>query len=130
MAVCRRYRMAKENRAQCPHRAGAAPGARGKRQPEGWGLLQSWLQRRQRQSVPAYVTLDRRNQKAHQYGGLSAGLRDGTCCGWVLVSGFTQRGLLFSYSCEALPSCLYSINVILERMRYLLGMWGEQAPAC
>lgn len=98
-------------------------------QPKGWGLLWSWLQRRQRRPVPGCVTLGGGNQKAHQDGGLPAGLRGGTRCGCILVSGFTPHGLLFPYSCKALPDCLSSISVILEGMRCVLGIWGEREPA-
>lgn len=91
-------------------------------QPRGWGLLQCWLQR---QSVPGCVTWARGNQEACWYGEQSAGLRGGTSCVWVLVSGSIQHGLLLSYTCKALPNHLCSISGILERMRYLLGLLGE-----
>lgn len=96
-------------------------------QPKGWGVLQSWLQRRQ--SVPGCVTWARKKSKSPSVHGLSVGLRGRTCCRCALVSGFIQHGLLPSYSCTSLPDHLHGTSDILARRRYILWMWGEWEPA-
>lgn len=126
MAAYGRHRTAKENRAQCPHRAGAARGAWASRVSAQRMGSPSVLaaEETKRQSVPGYVTLARGNQKAHQYGGaLSWDLLQVGPCLWFHVAWLVILLFLQSFA-----DGLYSINVILERMRYLSGMWGEQGP--